>query len=211
MSVQRFPQRKGSAELNFLRKRDRQGKASHKDEVDRGGQQPCRTKQARKCLLTRGMVMVLQAAEIRTGLAAFIEPEKWLEHGGECLAPPWYRIKGPHFFVCLAALEWTSVWTALTSKAGWSGRLEIVSGEKLGHPTWVETSTFVAHPNQTWYGPSYGLREASQHDVSLVGERNYVSDQCLNRLMLHCRFPSPERLAATLDSRLLTTLGPESL
>ena len=155
--------------------------------------------------------MVLQAAEIRPGLAAFIEPDKWLEYGGESMAPPWYRIKGPHFFVCLAALEWTSVWTALTSKAGWSARLEISSDEKIGHPSWVETQTFVVHQNQTWFGPSYAVREASEKDVTLVGERNYVSERCLERLMLHCRFPSPERLATTLDSRLLTTLGTESL
>jgi hypothetical protein len=157
------------------------------------------------------MAMVLQAAEVRPGLAAFIDPEIWLEHGGECIAPPWYRIKGPHYFVCLVALKWTSVWTALTSKPRYGKRLEISSDEKSGHPVWVETPTFVAHPNQTWYGPSYGLREASQNDLTLAGARNCVSAQCLERLMLHCCFPSAEQVGAVMDSCLLATFEAESL
>lgn len=155
--------------------------------------------------------MVLQAAELRPGLAAFIDPQIWLEYGGECIAPSCYRIKGPHYFVCLVALKWTSVWTALTSKPRYGQRLKISSDEKSGHPVWVETPTFVAHPNQTWYGPSYGLREASQHDVTRAGARNYVSARCLKRLMLHCCFPLPEQMEATIDSCLLATLETESL
>ncbi len=155
--------------------------------------------------------MVLQAAEVRPGLAAFIDPEIWLEHGGECLAPPWYRIKGPHYFVCLVALKWTSVWTALTSKPRYGQRLEISSDEKRGHPVWVETPTFVAHPNQTWYGPSYGLREASQYEVTPVGTRNFVSAGCLSQLSTYCRIPPREKVEATLEARLLATLEAGSL
>ena len=117
--------------------------------------------------------------EIGPGLLLHLDPDTLESGGGTYTCEPSRRVRGPHFFLCIAATATGARWLPLYSEAG-VGRTEIPQAGRTGHPKWTN-GTFFYHRAQVWSaGPSaVAAAAAAASDLSQPGQRNRLASTCI--------------------------------
>lgn len=123
--------------------------------------------------------MIIQLCEIKPGVVVFLDPEKLVEFGANCLYPNSDRFEGIHPLVCVSDNGHESVWVVLSSKNRFNRTLRIPAFIKRGHFSWTGQDSFVYGFDHVWRGPNLAFQEASHKDRSVPSMRNSVAVEYL--------------------------------
>ena len=116
---------------------------------------------------------MLDAREIRPGLALFLDPDFLLARGASYTGQEQGRVRGPHYFVCVSVVGDASEWVATSSHPA-LGRILI--RRKSGHPGWVKPPSY-ADLWQVWTATNDAVTRAAlaAGDASAPGARNLAA------------------------------------
>ena len=121
---------------------------------------------------------IVLLTEIAVGLALHLDPEVLLLKGASSTGNESTRVRGLHFFVCVAHDLSTKQgrWIPAFGSDG-PARILIPKERKVGHEKWRSDATCV-HPSQVWDVPDSAIAEAAHaaNDLSRQGRRNRVRD-----------------------------------
>ena len=119
---------------------------------------------------------VVRPEEIAIGLVLHLDPEVLLLHGATYSCAEAFRVKGAHFFVCVAAAGVKQRWVPLYSKTG-PGRRAIPTSSLRGHAKWTGLGEIHWHPSQVWEASIEAIQAASKAalDQSTFGARNSIT------------------------------------
>ena len=119
--------------------------------------------------------------EIVPGLVLHFDPDVVEAEGGTFTGPPAKRVRGPHFFMCIAIDDTmrSGTWVPLFSGDG-AGRVALDKSTAYGHPKWNKGGSYF-HPDQVWTVPHAAVAVAAKAggDLSRPGSRNGVAAEAL--------------------------------
>jgi len=125
--------------------------------------------------------------EIDVGLVLHLDPDVLEDEGAVYLCSPDLRVRGGHFFLCIAADDSNGEWIPLYENPG-PGRVEVPADGRRGHPKWT-CGTCHLHIDQIWQASHTAVARAALAggDLSQAGARNELLNESLQRLLKDAR------------------------
>ena len=135
---------------------------------------------------------MISEVEVAPGLVLHLDPDEFEAHTAVYSCAEEARVKGGHFFLCVAADECSGLWLPMFTNAG-PGRFSVPVNGRTGHPKWTR-GKFHFHRGQVWSGTHAAAVAAADAggDMSAPGRRNRLSESSTRAVASALTWLSPD-------------------